>query len=424
MPTQTNFQLRACGAEITDYQFLAPLKLGKATITTIPYVTFNVTAIGASGEAEVIGCSTGAMSAPWALPGVEFGAGVAFLRSLAEWIAEDARNITAAAHPLTVALAVESSMKARLPQLEERIGLPPNSGRLALRIMLAPFQWALLDAWGKAMGLPPFACFKWEHLEGAVSALENPYRDPIGVFENPPIAAVSYMHMVSAAAPLEGEGSLRAALEGMTVLPRLKIKIPPLTKDGGLQAIADRIVAVGRIFLEVAKARGERRPWVVVDINEALTPAQTREMFELVVRAEGRLGRIVKGFEQPFRRTERPDLAPLLHVGLQVWADEAIVDPEDVPFFLREGVSWVARASRGVFNSWMELQQAQVIGGKLAAPAYISDLTAIGPGAGHARLLGAMVGCPLELNGWMLVGSERDRNAQTPYIKNGYVLTD
>ena len=183
-----------------------PLQLSRGPITSI---TYAIVTVQASTRAGVQTAGTGAilLSDLWAFPEprLEQAAKADLMRHVCEQIAALLPAMDCA-DPVQIGFALEG----QLPALERRVAaasaLPPGISipMLALLNCLAPFDAALHDAWGRALGRPSYECYTEEFLAADLSSCLGP--DFVGCypgqFLRPRHTQLQVQHVVGLADPL------------------------------------------------------------------------------------------------------------------------------------------------------------------------------------------------------------------------------
>jgi len=352
-----------------------PLRLSSGVIEELTQATATVT--GESGGRRTIGRGTVYLSDLWAWPDAALSNDVrdAALRKLCERLAAEIprRFQNVACHPLELGLRVH-----RLACHE--LAMDPNPPELARAMCASPFDAAIHDAAGAALGISAFAFYQ-EHAElptadkyfpgtGACRAIADMIRSPR--------CELPAWYVVGIDEPLESTLAPAIRRHGYSCF---KLK---LTGRDNRVDVA-RTVEVYRL----AKAAGLSQVRLTVDTNEANSSVESVfDYLELLEAADAKAFEALEYLEQPTSRDIRKhafDWRPVTK-RKPVLLDEGLTDPDIFEEALRQGYSGLAlKTCKGhsmllTCAAWAH-QHGMIIS--------LQDLTNPGISLIHAALVGA-----------------------------------
>lgn len=357
--------------EFFEQKFRMPLRLSTGLIETITEARATVTV--KSGDREATGRGSIYLSDLWAWPDPSRSHAErdAVLRKECETIAASLADLVGTpAHPLELGLRLHDVVCEKPDAVA-----PP----LALALCMAPFDAAIHDAAGRALGESAFAFYREpvaipsaDHLftDGASAAIARVLR--------PPVEALEAWWLVNAHDDLDGDFARAIRENGMR---NFKIKI--LAKDAGEDA--QRTADVFR----AAQRHGVESPRLSLDSNEAHADAEAvKDFLRKLKEADPRAFDAVMYLEQPTSRNIRERgfnwksaaaLKPIL-------LDEGLEGFDNLPLAIKQGWSGLAlKTCKGHSFTLVAAAWAHERGLLLA----MQDLTNPGISAIHSWLMAA-----------------------------------
>ena len=312
--------------EFFDQNLRVPMQLSSGVIKVVTEARATVRVRVGDREAE--GCGSIYLSDLWAWPDLarSHEERDAVLRDLCRTLAENLSDLTgSAAHPLELGL-----------RLHDAICAPDDTVPVLARAMCtAPFDAALHDAVGQALGLSAFSFYDEDFVipsadawfaEGACAAIRKTLR--------PPVESLEGCWIANASDELDGEFAAAMSERGFQ---RIKIKL--LGKD--LAGDARRTSDVYRAALR----HGASAPRLSVDSNEAhANPEEVRVYLELLENSDPQAYAALDYLEQPTSRDIEAHGFDWRAVSDRkpVMLDEGLTGLDLLPLAIKQGWSGLA----------------------------------------------------------------------------------
>jgi L-alanine-DL-glutamate epimerase-like enolase superfamily enzyme len=260
-----------------EHRYRTPYKFGGAAVDRSTLLEVEVDIETADGR-RVTGYGAMPMGSVWAFPARDLPreATLGAMRAVAERIADILRACPAAAHPLEFWHLLEPEYLQAAAEESRRLALAEPIPKLAVLVAASPFDAALHDACGRALGVSSFRTLSPDVVgHDASRYLGDEFRgvDLQATLRPEPAATVPLFHSVGGVDPLT-EAEADAAGVPRDGLPRtlaawirrdglwnIKIKLQGESLDWDV----DRTLAVDRIAREVRPDAGWR---FCVDFNE------------------------------------------------------------------------------------------------------------------------------------------------------------
>ncbi len=173
MDKRSDIRVEAVQLQLRHERLATPLQLSRGTITDITYAQVQLTVRTRGGQ---ISQGTGAilLSDLWAFPDPTYSHAEkdAAMRTLCEAVAAALRTDGDYSDPLVKGYALESLLPALIREVEAKLpSLAPGSlPYLAALICCAPFDAALHDAWGRALGGAVYRFYTADYLNADLGA--------------------------------------------------------------------------------------------------------------------------------------------------------------------------------------------------------------------------------------------------------------
>lgn len=172
MSKPTDIRVEHAQVSFHDQRFASPFQLSRGQITAITYAVAKIYAV-TRGGAHTIGTGAILLSDLWAFPSLELDhtQKARLMRQVCEKIAALLPSVECA-DPMQIsfALAQELPNIASVVQLENSLPAGVAIPTLALLNSMAPFDAAIHDAWGRALGQPAYECYSKDFLDSDLSA--------------------------------------------------------------------------------------------------------------------------------------------------------------------------------------------------------------------------------------------------------------
>lgn len=288
-----------------------PLKFGSEVLTHVTCARVRLTVRTRDG-ARAEGWGETPLSVQWAWPGaLSYEERHGRMKAFCEALTRAWSEFDCSGHAMDVGHAF---LEERLPQLwrEHNAPYPPERHMpwLAALICASPFDIALHDAYGNAVGRPVYETYTPEFMnrdlafflpETASPAVNFAGRYPQDYFSRPAPRSLVAWHLVGGRDPLRPEEVETPIDDGYPVLLEDWIRTDGLKclkiKLTGTDSTWDyeRIVAVGRIAI------AHDVPWLTCDFNCTVSdPAYVVDILDRLVADEPRIYGMILYVEQPF----------------------------------------------------------------------------------------------------------------------------
>lgn len=384
-----------------DYRYRTPYKFGGAVVDRATLLEVEIDVETANGQ-SVTGFGAMGLGNVWAFPARDLPreATLAAMRTLAERIAAIVRGCTVAAHPLEFWHLLEPEFLNAAEGESRRLAFPVPIPKLAVLVVASPFDAALHDACGRALGLSSFRTLAPEVVgHDAARYLGEEFRgvDLLAALRAEPAETVPLFHSVGGTDPLT-EAEADVADVPHDGLPRtlaewirrdglwnIKIKLQGESLDWDV----DRTLAIDRIARETRPAVGWR---FCVDFNERCpNVAYVLDYLRRVGDASPRCLESILYIEQPTAR--ELDRLPRneMHAAAKlrpVVIDESLTDLESLLLARDLGYTGVAlKACKGQSHSVLMTAAAERYGMFVC----VQDLTCPGAALVHSAGIAAWV---------------------------------
>ena len=321
----TDLRIEKATVEFFDERLVVPLRLSRGDIDAVTYAQAIVRAVTRAGQV-VHGVGGILLSDLWAYPSATLPheqrdcAMRGLCRALARWLPQDGWGDPlekgSRLEEMLPALAVQASPEALQSDAGSQ-ALPPqpvieDMPRLAMLNCMAPFDAAIHDAWGHAIGQPVYRHYDATNLNADLSAyLGKAFagRYPAD-YLSPTRKTLFVQHVIGAGDSLTTGGTRSAGKQQVQGLPESLDEW--LRRDG---VTAFKLKTAGRnpavdarqildVYTVAGRALGENgRPRLSIDPNEGCKdPAFLIEMLEQVRRDGPEALAALDYIEQPFPR--------------------------------------------------------------------------------------------------------------------------
>lgn len=372
-----------------DYGYRTPIKFGGVAVDRATILNVRVTVETRTGRtAEGFGSMP--LANIWAYPSrkLAYEDTLGAMKELVPAFWETVEECTEFGHPVELGHILEPQFLAHLPRIGAELNLADPIPVLAGLVTASPFDAAIHDAYGKALGLNCYRTYGPEFLEhdighylGAEFAGERLDRYVLPE----PKPRMPLYHLVGALDPLSpadvkqpvGDGLPETlgewiARDGLT---HLKIKL----NGDDLAWDVDRVVAVNWVAEEVQRQRGVTAWWYSLDFNERCQNVDYLLAFLKHLREKAPAGyERVQYVEQPTARDLKANRQNVMHQAARlkpVVIDESLVDLESLQLAREMGYTGVAfKACKGQSQTLLLAAAAQ----KYGLFRCVQDLTCVG----------------------------------------------
>jgi L-alanine-DL-glutamate epimerase-like enolase superfamily enzyme len=403
MTKSTDITIEDVSYSFEDFRYRTPIKFGGVQLdrTTILNVECDVrTAAGAVAR----GFGSMPLGNVWSFPSrrLSFETTLCAMKELAERIADITRACQEAGHPMDLTWMLEPAYRKAASEVTQQLHLAEPLPVLCTLVAASPFDAALHDAFGKALGLncyetygPDFMThdlgyylgprFECEWLEQYVSKEPKP--------------SLPLYHLIGALDPLEpgdvgeriNDGLPETLAEWIRTdgLTHLKIKL-----DGqDLAWDVERVLSVDRVAAQTQRQLGVEQWFYSTDFNERCP--NVGYLLEFLRRLQERnpaAFKRIQYIEQPTGRDLAAHRDNVMHEAARlrpIVIDESLIDLESLLLARDMGYTGAAlKACKGQTQSLLMAAAAQKLGMFLC----VQDLTC--PGASLIQSAGLAAHVP------------------------------
>jgi len=384
--------------EYEDFRYRTPIKFGGVALDRVTLLNVNMTVERANGTVSR-GFGSMPLGNVWAWPSkvMSYEQTLAAMKKLAEYILLWGQQSIPPGHPIILGHELEGSILDHLGDYGFAIDVPERIPPLAALVVVSPFDAALHDAYGKAIGVncyhtygPPF----FDDDLGDYLGAEFKGEKLVNYIRREPQPTMPLYHLVGALDPLTpaevkepvGDGLPEHLGEWITRdgLTHLKIKLNG--DDAGWDL--NRVLSVDRI----AAATAERTFRYSLDFNERCQNVEylLDVLNRLKEQSPAAFARI-QYVEQPTARDLKANPSNRMHRAAElvpVVIDESLLDLETLLLAREQGYTGVAfKACKGQTQSLLLAAAAQ----KFGLFRCVQDLTCPGASLIHSAGLAAHI---------------------------------
>ncbi len=382
-----------------DFKYRAPYKFGGTAVDRVTLLNVHVEIRTADGRAAR-GFGSMPMGNVWSFPSktMSYETTLGAMRKLAGRIAQITGGFTETAHPIEINHLLEPEYLKAAAEVSRELSLAEPIPKLCTQVTASPFDAALHDAFGKALGKNCYltysaelmgrdlsrylnADFKGESLEKYVSAVP---RDWIWLFHS--VGGLDAVTPGELAEPLDdGMPETLDAWIRRDGLQRIKIKL----QGENLEWDIARTVAIDRVARET---RPEADWKYCCDFNEHCPDVEYLLEYLRKVKEQSPQGfESILYLEQPTRRDLRGDRGNLMHEAAKlrpVVIDESLTDLENLMLAREMGYTGAClKACKGQSHAMLMAAAGQKYGMFLC----VQDLTCPGASFVHSAGIAAHV---------------------------------
>ena len=369
-------RIRDVSFSFEDYKYRTPIKFGGVALSkaTVLNVAMQVEAAGKT----VAGYGSMPLSNVWAFPSKQlaYDDTLGAMIALVEQIADVYRGCKQVGHPIDITHLLEPEFfpAARAVGAVRKLAepIPP----LATLVVASPFDAALHDGYGKALGLNCYKTYGRDlvrHDLGHYLGHEFEGGHLSSFLKTEPSPKMPLYHLVGALDPLTaadvkepvGDGLPETLAEWIAAdgLTHMKVKLNG--DDTGWDV--DRVMAVNAVAEEVQRRRGVTAWHYSLDFNERCKDVAYLVEFLSVLRAKSPAGYDrVQYVEQPTARDLKANRSNVMHEAAKlkpVVIDESLIDLESLLIAREMGYTGVAfKACKGQTQTLLLAAAAQIFG--------------------------------------------------------------
>lgn len=402
MPRPTDIRIVDVTTQTQQIAYRAPIKFGGRVVTDAVLLDVRLCVETRDGRrAEGLGSMP--MGNVWAWPSGQLAPAQTLeaMLSLGRKLEEAVRRYPGQGHPLDLTRELAAQHEALAEEVVREMALPEPIPRLAQLVVASPFEAAIHDGYGKALGANAYNLLGPEYVAADLAHyLTDEFRGEYldRYTSRQPKAWMPLYHLVGALDPLT-EGDIAQRLnDGLPEtlgewvlrdgLTHLKIKL----NGDDLAWDVERVVGVERVVAEAQARRGVSQWHYSLDFNEKCRHVEYLLDFlaQLGERSPAALSR-VQYIEQPTHRDLKRHPENRMHRAAAikpVVIDESLVDLESLQLARAQGYSGVAlKACKGHTEALLMGAAAQKYGMFLC----VQDLSCPGFSFLHSASLAARI---------------------------------
>jgi L-alanine-DL-glutamate epimerase-like enolase superfamily enzyme len=385
-----------------DFLYRTPYRFGGQTVDRVTLL--NVDCTVATGPGRISrGFGSMTMGNAWSFPSttMSYDTTLGAMKALAERIARITGGYRDAGHPVDINCDLEPQFLQAAAEVSHELKLAEPIPKLCTLVTASPFDAAIHDAYGKAMGVSSYLTYGSDCMPYDLSHyLGADYRgEYLSRYVLPkPAARMALYHSVGASDPIVasdirtriGDGLPETLPEWIRYngLRRIKIKLA----GNDLAWDLARVTEIDRAVAETQAQRGVAEWFYSLDFNEQCPNVEY--LLEFLRRLKERTGQgfaRIQYVEQPTARDLKTDRANVMHAAARlrpVVIDESLTDIESLMLAREMGYSGAAlKACKG---------QSQVLLMAAAAQKHkmflcVQDLTCPGASLIHSASLAAHI---------------------------------
>ena len=398
----TDIRIVDASFDTDDFQYRTPIKFGGVALDRVTVLNARMTVETRTGRvAEGFGSMP--LGNVWAFPSrtLTYAQTLGAMKELATAFWESVEEYTEFGHPIEIGHALEPLFLAHLGPIALEMALGEPIPILAGLVAASPFDAALHDGYGKALGLNCFRTYGPEFLEHDLgrylgSEFGGETLDRYVLPEPKP--RMPLYHLVGALDPLTPDDIKQPVDDGLPEtlgewidrdgLTHLKIKL----NGDDLSWDVDRVVRVNWVAEEVQHRRGVAAWWYSLDFNERCPNVTYLVEFlrHLQEKTPAGFDR-VQYIEQPTDRDLKADRQNVMHEAARikpVVIDESLLNLESLQLAREMGYTGVAfKACKGQTQTLLLAAAAQ----KYGLFRCVQDLTCVGPSLIHSAAIAAHI---------------------------------
>ena len=402
MSKTTDIRLLQATSRTERFAYRSPIKFGGRVVTDVVLLHVTVDAETRDGRRGQ-GLGSMPMGNVWAWPSQKVSADAALsaMIALGERLVREAGEWRGMGHPLEITHELAQGHQAAADAVVRAAGLAEPMPRLAQLVAASPFEAAIHDAYGKALGENSYNLLGPEWVNRDLAAYLGPefageYLDRYTLRQPKP--RMPLYHLVGALDPLTDADVPRRINDGLPEtlpewiaadgLTHLKIKL----NGDDLAWDVERVVAVEKVAAEAQRRRGCAAWCYSADFNEKCRNVEY--VLDFLARVGERSPEALKRLqyiEQPTHRDLRANPENRMHAAAKikpVVIDESLVDFESLLLSRELGYSGVAlKACKGHSEALLMGAAAQKHGMFLC----VQDLTCPGRSFLHSASLSARI---------------------------------
>jgi L-alanine-DL-glutamate epimerase-like enolase superfamily enzyme len=385
-----------------DFRYRTPYRFGAQTVDRVTLLNVDCAVrTSAGGVARGFGSMT--MGNAWSFPSktMSYDTTLGAMKALAARIARITGGYREAGHPVDINCALEPEYLNAARAVSAELHLAEPIPKLCTLVTASPFDAAIHDAYGKALGVSSYLtyggdCMPYDLAHYLGAGYKGEYLSRYVLPK--PTARVALYHSVGASDPIVasdirtriGDGLPETLPEWIRYngLRRIKIKLA----GNDLAWDLDRVAGIDRATAETQRERDVEEWFYSLDFNEQCP--NVGYLLEFLRRLEERTAAgfaRIQYVEQPTARDLKADRANVMHAAAKlrpVVIDESLTDIESLMLAREMGYSGAAlKACKG---------QSQVLLMAAAAQKHkmflcVQDLTCPGASLIHSASLAAHI---------------------------------
>lgn len=398
----TDIRIVEAAFDYEDFKYRTPIKFGGVALDKATILNVRVTVETRSGQTAK-GLGSMPLGNAWAFPSrvLTYDQTLGAMKELATAFWETVEECTDFGHPVELGHVLEPQFLAHLEPIGKELGLAEPIPVLAALVTASPFDAAIHDAYGKALGLNCYRTYGPEFLPHDLGRyLGKDYAgETLDRYILPdPKPRMPLYHLVGAVDPLTpaevktpvGDGLPETlgewiARDGLT---HLKIKLNGDDEEWDV----DRVISVNVVASEAIRHRPNPVMVYSLDFNERCRDVNYLLKFLKILKQRAPIAyERIQYIEQPTARDLKANRQNVMHEAAKlkpVVIDESLIDLESLHLAREMGYTGVAfKACKGQTQSLLLAAAAQ----KMDLFRCVQDLTCVGASLIHSAGLAAHI---------------------------------
>ncbi|HXM43305.1 MAG TPA: enolase C-terminal domain-like protein [Bryobacteraceae bacterium] len=401
-PARARIRIEEVRFSYQDFRYRTPYRFGAQTVDRVTLLNVDCTARTGAGRI-VRGFGSMTMGNAWSFPSktMSYATTLGAMKALAERIARITGGYRDGGHPVDINCALEPDYLKAASEVSTELQLAEPIPKLCTLVTASPFDAAIHDAYGKALGQSSYLTYGSDCMPYDLSHyLGADYKgEYLSRYVLPkPAPRMALYHSVGASDPIVesdirtrvGDGLPETLPEWIRYngLRRIKIKLA----GNDIAWDLARVIGIDRATTETQRERGVAEWFYSLDFNEQCpNVAYLLEFLRRLKEQDAAGFERIQYVEQPTARDLKADRANVMHAAAKlrpVVIDESLTDIESLMLAREMGYSGAAlKACKG--QSQVLLMAAVAAKHKMFL--CVQDLTCPGASLIHSAGLAAHI---------------------------------
>ena len=398
----TDIRIRDISTETEDWLYRSPIKFGGVALDRATILNVKCLVETRSGK-RARGFGSMPLGNVWAYPSrsLTYDQTLEAMKAVVERVLSITKNYSEFGHPIDIAEVLEQVYHQAAEEESRRLQLSDPIPKLCTLVAASPFDAAIHDAFGKALGLNCFSTYGPEFMSHDLGYYLGPKFK--GEWLNQYVLTkakprMPLYHLVGALDPLTSADVKKPLADGLPEtlgewihfngLTHLKIKL----NGDDLNWDVERVIGVDQVAEHEQNKRRVSTWYYSLDFNEKC--ANVSYLLEFLRKIKDRIPagfEKIQYIEQPTKRDLKTDRGNVMHEASKlrpVVIDESLIDLESLRLAKEMGYTGAAlKACKGQSQSLLMAAAAQKYGMFLC----VQDLSCPGASLLHSATIAAHI---------------------------------